>query len=752
MAEEKNPKVQSQMEYSCYADPLTITNNENIRIWVQPRIEYSFRIAKVSMDSYKGLVREKPVFEERVPTVTSSDSRRGIWNAYAEIPSSFCKDDGLYVIDIGPETILPTLNTSIASAFFIVRRNCSGNILYKFPTNTWNAYSRMPWEKFDQETKMCSFYECREKLEPIVPYNRPGIGINYAKDPEAYLREQIITHVFANCLLEGHIEFLQWLTVNKVKFDLCTDIDLQTLDYKVLLEKYRLLICSGHEEYWSEEMRNKVAAHINHGRNVAFLSGNNLAWKIDFKETRGTDPDSNLLELLAFKKEFRISGWASPDSKLTGMSRFGKGGDSSNADGHRPDFPYKIDSDNIESWFFYGMGESPSLPENDSYLFYYEFDNIDNSTPSDFIVVAKNEKTISGQSGIDETNGHLDATPPIPYPQLNTAIGYFQPFGGVVNVGTTEWIKKVSVDIKGKEASTSVQQITKNIIQVLTTDREFISVGRFSRSKGFDILYSNQIAFPKETKQASIVSYWALDRTQLSATVERGKWLSSRQDKDGFSAKAFGIDKNGNSNLYFQSGNGDIEIWHVIFNYENATNCVPFVKNKYTIGSEKSKSLNMIGAGSVTNNVYLDLIFFSNSGITIWFMESEMNIKIRGEVTLPFPSDVNTFCAFGSVPFNKNHVPAIAMYENEGSKHLIIYRITENGLVKTNDMMINNLSAGNKIFGFSDLNNDGKVELAISDKNFFVKISKPLQNQGLIDLSQNELTQLEMRPGFLHDS
>ena len=50
---------------------------------------------------------------------------------------------------------------------------------------------------------------------------------------------------------------------------------------------HQIFISSGHDEYWSGNMRNNVQTAVNDGVNLAFFSGNEMFWKIQFEQ----DPD-----------------------------------------------------------------------------------------------------------------------------------------------------------------------------------------------------------------------------------------------------------------------------------------------------------------------------------------------------------------------------------------------------------------------------------------------------------------------------
>src|SRR5205807_99467 len=65
------------------------------------------------------------------------------------------------------------------------------------------------------------------------------------------------------------------------QIDYATSIDLHAdQDY---LHKHALLVTSGHDEYWSKEMRDNVEAFVSSGGNVCFLSANNCWWQVRFE-------------------------------------------------------------------------------------------------------------------------------------------------------------------------------------------------------------------------------------------------------------------------------------------------------------------------------------------------------------------------------------------------------------------------------------------------------------------------------------
>lgn len=712
-----------------YADPMTVNNGSTLRIWVQTGKSYSFRIARLSLDGQR--LREPAMFEGPVSTVVSSDPRRGLWNSYASFTIGANWQDGLWAVDIGPDNNLRPLTTNVASALFVLRRGIAASkILYKLPTNTWNAYNRMPWLTYDtlggggtHTAGERSFYEDRAEQPSGMPYYRPGIGIN---------GDQIAGWVLspvagANCFFEGHDVFLPWLKTNFTTFDFCTDLDLHSADAKQMLSKYRLLICSGHDEYWSQQMRVNVAAHVNSGRNVAFLGGNNLYWKVNISAIQSTSPTCTMywVDVNKTPSNRATGGWPANEAKLTGMS--GRGGG-----GWVPQNPVRLqfDSSVVSSWMRHGLG-TMQLASNADWLIGYEFDNVHSSTPPDYVSAATTGPYITAQSGsnFDVTTGGLSAT-----------LCYFQPYGGIVNAGTTEWIKYASLDPSG------VGQATKNIVRTLSSDRRFISVGPFSRSTGFDIVYSNQIELPGETNNSCIVSFWALDSSKTSPAIERGKWLSMRQTVSNYTAKAFGRNAAGAPRIFYQDGSGQVTVWDVSMTSTDATTLRPLVSSGAFCFTTTWR---LIGAGQVSGSAQLDLIFASSTQILVQTMGGSIGHLSSNAVTMNMPATGAKVAAFGSVPFNGVHVPAVAF--TIGTR-LVIARVTMLGLVVVIDTTISGLTSATQLGGFADLNGDGYPEFVVSQDNFSAGVSAAVRSGIRIDVSLGALVPLAMKTGYLHDA
>jgi hypothetical protein len=76
------------------------------------------------------------------------------------------------------------------------------------------------------------------------------------------------------------VPLIQWLERNGFTYDMCAASDLdQNGD---LVSHYQMFVSVGHDEYWSEGMRDAFEGFIDGGGNAAFLSGNTCWRRVTF--------------------------------------------------------------------------------------------------------------------------------------------------------------------------------------------------------------------------------------------------------------------------------------------------------------------------------------------------------------------------------------------------------------------------------------------------------------------------------------
>jgi hypothetical protein len=177
----------------------------------------------------------------------------GVYLAHLELPGS------------GP----PHLAMQDASVLFIVRGRSSA-LLYKIPLATYNAYNFSGGG--------CFYANPPRSISPPgarLSLRRPGIGIGGPTfGAPDYYDPSSPRQTFAH----WDARFIRWLVREGYAPDFCTDLDLH--DDPALCRDHRLLLSVGHDEYWSEPMRDCVEAHLDAGGHAAFFSANLCWWRI----------------------------------------------------------------------------------------------------------------------------------------------------------------------------------------------------------------------------------------------------------------------------------------------------------------------------------------------------------------------------------------------------------------------------------------------------------------------------------------
>ena len=83
--------------------------------------------------------------------------------------------------------------------------------------------------------------------------------------------------------LDDDIAFIRWAESVGYSLTYATSVDLHA--GRVIPTRYRGLVFSGHDEYWSDQMRAAVVQAQSHGVNMAFLSANSMYWRVRISGT-----------------------------------------------------------------------------------------------------------------------------------------------------------------------------------------------------------------------------------------------------------------------------------------------------------------------------------------------------------------------------------------------------------------------------------------------------------------------------------
>ncbi|MDE0319263.1 MAG: hypothetical protein OXI97_05225 [Acidimicrobiaceae bacterium] len=223
----------------------------------------------------------------------------------------------------------------VAEAFFVVRAAEPSETLLVLSTSTWAAYNDWGGP---------SFYTGGHESSQHRPLPR---GFLDKPDPHRYrvarfgqLPRSEVDEYFDNysywSAAAGWANwerlFVAWAERNGVSLDYATSLDLHSRPD--LLDGRRLYISIGHDEYWTEAMRDHVENWIEAGGAAAFFSGNTAFWQVRFGDDDrviGYKLDFHLDPVMGTDAEHTVSTmWSDPltgrpESEMTGVS-FTRGG------------------------------------------------------------------------------------------------------------------------------------------------------------------------------------------------------------------------------------------------------------------------------------------------------------------------------------------------------------------------------------------------------------------------------------------
>jgi hypothetical protein len=363
-----------------------------------------------------------------------------------DIPSDWLS--GVYILmfvegdsnqtPISPLPDATTADARIGKAMIVVlnpRPGIASQLLYKVSLFTYHAYN---------QTGGNSIYQGHD-----VHFHRPGGGTGGTPwDASGYpdlfdgsSPRQVFAHLDA--------PFIAWLESAGYRIDYCTDLDIDR-DGLAILSNYALVLSVGHDEYYSEPMRQSLAWFRDAGGNLAFFSGNTCWWRVEFDEN---DP-------LLMLGQQTIQNWSSPavglpEDSLTGVS-FRNAGWGQN----RSSVGFTVQR--TEQWPFEGtaLGQGAVIGQNGGIVGYEcdgapcngsgplpidpTFNNPGDGTPGGF--------TILGLADTSSFNGALG--------NHTCTMGMYTQSGTVFTGATTDWPRVAKQDRE-------VGRITRNVIDRL---------------------------------------------------------------------------------------------------------------------------------------------------------------------------------------------------------------------------------------------------------------------------------------------
>jgi N,N-dimethylformamidase beta subunit-like, C-terminal/Bacterial Ig domain len=151
--------------------------------------------------------------------------------------------------------------------YFIVRDDASrADILYQTSDPSWTTYNTFGVGNAYGGNTVLGDAGGRQLRARKVSFNRP-----------------IAQGGTVNQYLNAEYSLTRWLERNGYDTTYSTGVDADRRGN--LLKNHKLFISSGHDEYWSADQRKNVEAARDAGVNLAFMSGNEVFWKIRYEDS-----------------------------------------------------------------------------------------------------------------------------------------------------------------------------------------------------------------------------------------------------------------------------------------------------------------------------------------------------------------------------------------------------------------------------------------------------------------------------------
>jgi N,N-dimethylformamidase beta subunit-like protein len=415
--------------------------------------KYSIEIARLG--AKRDVVLTKKDIEGKEHRTSDECSSHGCgWPASYKFKIPADWKSGYYSValsaeDRGGQFVQRGRRAAASECFFVVRAAEPGKtsrILLQLCTNTYNAYNN--WGGH------CLYaFNARNKLQ--------GHRVSFDRPP-------------ASQFDRWEQPFVTWAETNGCALEYAVNSDLEFRPE--LLQKYKLVLSVGHDEYWSSAMRDNLEAFIAKGGNVCFFSGNTCCWQVRsedsgraltcWKQWFNNDPVYQTDDLRCLSTLWGHHLVKRPENQMTGVGFLWGGYHKSH--GQFMDGPAAFTVHRPEHWVY----EGTDLKRDDQFggkdtIVGYECDGCEMKIENGLPVPTGNDGTPKNFVilGSCPARWHPDDAfwyDRFPHDRTGAAImGLYTKGGTVFTCGSTDW----SHGLKGNDPA--VTRITKNLLERL---------------------------------------------------------------------------------------------------------------------------------------------------------------------------------------------------------------------------------------------------------------------------------------------
>lgn len=288
-----------------YATQMSVHKEETVRFKVETTAT-NYRLDIYRIGYYGGMgARKITTVEPSVPLpqqqpACAIETQTGLidcgrWAVSASWPVPADAVSGVYIAKLvredGP--------TGASHIIFVVRDDTRGSdILLQTSDTTWQAYNRYGGNSLYFGSPAGRAYK--------VSYNRPfrTRGTTTSDAPETFF-------------FGAEYPMVRWLEANGYDVSYSSGVDTASRGQELV--EHRVFLSVGHDEYWSNEMRDNVESARDDGVNVAFFSGNEIFWKTRWQPS--IDGTNTPFRTLVCYKETHADAKIDPSPEWTGTWR-----------------------------------------------------------------------------------------------------------------------------------------------------------------------------------------------------------------------------------------------------------------------------------------------------------------------------------------------------------------------------------------------------------------------------------------------
>ena len=285
-----------------YGDAESVNRGESLALHISSKIG-NFDLYVYRMGWYGGVgsrrmtqVFNLPGADRGVPTPQSGTGLvQCTWPVSYTVETGADWVSGAYLVALHPA------GRDVPSGYipFVVRDDASdAALVYQLPTNCWQAYNNWGGKSI-YDSNSTSGVRAQK-----VTFDRP-----YAQESGA------------GQFFEGDFFTIRWLEREGIDVTYVTSVDTHRRD--ILRGNRRAFVTVFHDEYWSQQQRDRIANGLAGGKNMLFLGANNMYWRVRYEDA----PDGRPARTWACSKDpsidasvvrFRDSAINDPENGLLG--------------------------------------------------------------------------------------------------------------------------------------------------------------------------------------------------------------------------------------------------------------------------------------------------------------------------------------------------------------------------------------------------------------------------------------------------